>query len=262
MHEGSIIMDLEKMGKFIAEMRKKHSLTQSQLGEMLGISGKAISKWERGISAPDISLLNDLSKILEVSVSEILNGEKDASEDKTNNINIKVIDTYNKIFKKKYTKVIFILISLLLSSIILFSVAYLITNYNKCFVYKLSSGSEEFYLEGLIASNQKENSLLITGISYFGNNNNSKYNYIHSSLVINGKSMAVYEDKIDNLSIKEALEKNSFIVNENSNLSRYIISRNVKSILIEIELSNDNDITKLEIPIKVEKKFSNNQLVY
>lgn len=260
-------MDLEKMGKFIAEMRKKHSLTQSQLGEMLGISGKAISKWERGISAPDISLLNDLSKILEVSVSEILNGEKDASEDKTNNINVKVIDTYNKIFKKKYTKVIFILISLLLSSIILFSVAYLITNYNKCFVYKLSSGSEEFYLEGLIASNQKENSLLITGISYYGEDYKSedavKYKYYNCTLFMNERVIGQIDKKIDGKTLKEALYNNYFIINENINLSDFVLNRKIESIRIEVKLTDYNDKKhKYVIPLKIEKKFSNNRLVY
>lgn len=260
-------MDLEKMGKFIAEMRKKHSLTQSQLGEMLGISGKAISKWERGISAPDISLLNDLSKILEVSVSEILNGEKDASEDKTNNINVKVIDTYNKLFKKKYTKVIFILISLLLSSIILFSVAYLITNYNKCFVYKLSSGSEEFYLEGLIASNQKENSLLITGISYYGEDYKSedavKYTKIEVKTFINGKIIGTDTKNIENLPLERAIQNANIIINENPTLTDYIINKKLKKMKIIIELSKDNKrIDQYVIPLKIEKKFSNNRLVY
>lgn len=260
-------MDLEKMGKFIAEMRKKHSLTQSQLGEMLGISGKAISKWERGISAPDISLLNDLSKILEVSVSEILNGEKDISEDKANNVNIKVIDAYNKIFKKKYTKVIFILISLLLSLIILFSVAYLITNYNKCFVYKLSSGSEEFYLEGLIASNQKENSLLITGISYYGEDDgledSTKYKYINSVLIINDKVIGVIDKSLNSKTVKDALYNNYFIINENFKLSNYALNKKIKSIRIEVKLTDYNEnVKKYDIPLKVEKKFSNNRLVY
>ncbi len=260
-------MDLEKMGKFIAEMRKKHSLTQSQLGEMLGISGKAISKWERGISAPDISLLNDLSKILEVSVSEILNGEKDASEDKNNNINIKVIDTYNKIFKKKYTKVIFILISLLLSSIILFSVAYLITNYNKCFVYKLSSGSEEFYLEGLIASNQKENSLLITGISYYGEDYKSedavKYNKIEIKTYINGRIIGEDSRELNASSIENAIKNNYIIINESPIITNYILKKNIRKMTIVIFLTTEEDETiKIEIPLKIEKKFSNNRLVY
>ena len=257
-------MDLEKMGKFIAETRKEHSLTQSQLGEMLGISGKAISKWERGISAPDISLLNDLSKILEVSVSEILNGEKDTYEDKTNNINVKVIDTYNKIFKKKYTKVIFILISLILSLIILFSLAYLITNYNKCFVYKLSSGSEEFYLEGLIASNQKENSLLITGISYYGEENNSEtYQRIIVMALINGKTIGENEKTIDNKEQKEAFNSINLVINESPTITKYILNKNIKEMKIIVTLINENgNKEKYDIPLKIEKKFSNNQLVY
>jgi len=261
-------MDLEKMGKFIAEMRKKHSLTQSQLGEMLGISGKAISKWERGISAPDISLLNDLSKILEVSVSEILNGEKDASEDKNNNINIKVIDTYNKIFKKKYTKVIFILISLLLSSIILFSVAYLITNYNKCFVYKLSSGSEEFYLEGLIASNQKENSLLITGISYYGEDYKSEddtyYTEIKTIVRINESEIFNEEISVSPKTIKNIFNELYISINENPKIGDFFRLKNInKDLSVIIEFNNaENQMQKYVIPLKIEKKFSNNRLVY
>lgn len=261
-------MDLEKMGKFIAEMRKKHSLTQSQLGEMLGISGKAISKWERGISAPDISLLNDLSKILEVSVSEILNGEKDISEDKANNVNIKVIDAYNKIFKKKYTKVIFILISLLLSLIILFSVAYLITNYNKCFVYKLSSGSEEFYLEGLIASNQKENSLLITGISYYGEDYelDEEIMYDRAKVILKINKSEIFSEELENESntIKNILKDFYISINENKKIGEFFKDQNIdKSISLIIIFSNlDNQKQEYDIPLKIEKKFSNNRLVY
>ena len=80
-------MDLQKMGKFIAEMRKKRGLTQSQLGEALGLSGKAISKWERGLNAPDISLLNDLADALDVNVSEILTGGLIKEEITTETVN-------------------------------------------------------------------------------------------------------------------------------------------------------------------------------
>lgn len=118
-------MDLQKMGKIISEMRKKKALTQNQLGDMLGVSGKAVSKWERGISAPDISILNELSKILEISVSEILTGEKmqnTISKETVNEITVSGIGAYNNFFKKKYTKVIFILISILLLVTVTFSI--------------------------------------------------------------------------------------------------------------------------------------------
>ena len=69
-------MDQIKIGKFIAECRKKANLTQMQLSEKLGITDKAISKWERGISMPDTSIMLELCDILGISVNELLSGEK------------------------------------------------------------------------------------------------------------------------------------------------------------------------------------------
>ena len=53
-------MDLNKVGKFIAENRNLQSLTQKDLGEFLNINPKTVSKWERGVNAPDIALLTDV----------------------------------------------------------------------------------------------------------------------------------------------------------------------------------------------------------
>lgn len=71
-----VAMDQIKIGKFIAECRKKVGLTQMQLSEKLGITDKAISKWERGITMPDTSIMLELCDILGISVNELLNGEK------------------------------------------------------------------------------------------------------------------------------------------------------------------------------------------
>ncbi len=69
-------MDQLKIGKFIAECRKQKNLTQMQLAEKLGITDKAISKWERGIAMPDSSIMLELCDILGISVNELLNVEK------------------------------------------------------------------------------------------------------------------------------------------------------------------------------------------
>ena len=74
-------MNLEKIGKFIASSRKKQNLTQEQLAEQLGITKNAVSKWERGLCLMDMSLLEPLSKILKVTVNEILAGEKIERDD-------------------------------------------------------------------------------------------------------------------------------------------------------------------------------------
>lgn len=70
------IMNQEKMGLFISELRKEYKLTQKELADKLGILDTSISKWERGINAPDISYLTELSKIFHVTVQELLNGER------------------------------------------------------------------------------------------------------------------------------------------------------------------------------------------
>ena len=69
-------MDQLKIGKFIAECRKQKDLTQMQLAEKLGITDKAVSKWERGGAMPDASIMLELCDILGISVNELLSGEK------------------------------------------------------------------------------------------------------------------------------------------------------------------------------------------
>ena len=68
-------MNQVKIGKFIAECRKKNNLTQMQLAEKLNITDRAISKWENGKAMPDSSLMLDLCKNLKISVNDLLNGE-------------------------------------------------------------------------------------------------------------------------------------------------------------------------------------------
>lgn len=68
-------MDQIKIGKYIAEKRKQKGLTQIQLAEMLGMSDKSVSKWERGICLPNVSLYFELCGILEISIDEFLSGE-------------------------------------------------------------------------------------------------------------------------------------------------------------------------------------------
>lgn len=69
-------MNQVKIGEFIAQLRKDKNLTQEKLGEKLGITNKTISRWETGIYLPDIEMLQILSKELNVSINEILAGER------------------------------------------------------------------------------------------------------------------------------------------------------------------------------------------
>lgn len=73
-------MDQEKIGKFIATIRKEHSMTQKELAQRLGVSDKTVSKWETGRGLPEISIMRSLCETLDISINELLSGERlDAS---------------------------------------------------------------------------------------------------------------------------------------------------------------------------------------
>lgn len=74
-------MNQEKIGKFISEERKNKNLTQEQLAVKLGISKNAVSKWERGLNMPDVSLFESLCKELDISINELISGKRINDDD-------------------------------------------------------------------------------------------------------------------------------------------------------------------------------------
>ena len=68
-------MDNQKFGRFIRDLRKKANMTQKELGEKLNVTDKAVSKWERGLGFPDISIINLLAETFGITASEVLNAE-------------------------------------------------------------------------------------------------------------------------------------------------------------------------------------------
>lgn len=107
-------MDQVKIGKFIAELRKENNLTQERLGEKLGVTNKTVSRWENGNYMPNIEMLSLLSKEFDVSINELISGErldaesfKKAAEDNlVTALNNSTFTLKEKIsfFKKKWLK--------------------------------------------------------------------------------------------------------------------------------------------------------------
>ena len=102
-------MNNQKIGQYIKQKRKEKKLTQQQLGDLVGVSFKAVSKWECGNSIPDISILKKVCKELEISIEELLDGN-----DK------------NKLLEPKNKKRIFLIISILAIFIVLISIILII----------------------------------------------------------------------------------------------------------------------------------------
>ena len=73
-------MDSRKTGELIYKLRKEKNLTQKELGELLFVSDKAVSKWERGLGYPDISLLTEISRVFQITLENIMSGEINTNE--------------------------------------------------------------------------------------------------------------------------------------------------------------------------------------
>ena len=69
-------MDQKKIGSFLKELRKEKGITQEQFAELLGVSGRTVSRWETGSNMPDISLLVSIAEYFDISIPEIINGER------------------------------------------------------------------------------------------------------------------------------------------------------------------------------------------
>ena len=122
-------MDNKKIGELIKRLRINKGLTQEQLGDMVGVGFRSVSKWERGITLPDISIINDVSKILGITSDELLSGE--LNEETITNT------------KKKNNKRTKLIISILLV-IILITLSIFIYQKNKTYVYELESIDKDY----------------------------------------------------------------------------------------------------------------------
>ncbi len=101
-------MDVQKIGAFLAELRKERNLTQDELGMQIGVTNKTISRWENGNYLPPVEMLQILSNTFDVSINEILNGER-ISDNNYKNVseqNLKSALINSDLVIKKHRKII------------------------------------------------------------------------------------------------------------------------------------------------------------
>jgi transcriptional regulator with XRE-family HTH domain len=144
---GGVNMDYQRTGLLISDLRKEKGLTQKELADKLGITDRAVSKWERGLGCPEISLLDDLSRILDISILEILKGRKLDKDEIFNNENIIESMSYSKEnFKrklKKYFNITCISIILIISLILIVNNLKSIYYLNKTYRNNFFDNSEQ-----------------------------------------------------------------------------------------------------------------------
>ena len=100
-------MDQEKIGKFIAELRKEKNMTQEQLAEKLGVTDKSISRWENGRNMPDLSLFKPLCNELDITLNGLMSGEKVKEKEYQEKLEENIVNTIaysnNKVKRVKLT---------------------------------------------------------------------------------------------------------------------------------------------------------------
>ncbi|MBR4671964.1 MAG: helix-turn-helix transcriptional regulator [Bacilli bacterium] len=98
-------MNQEKIGRFISERRKIKKMTQAELGEILGVSDKSVSKWETGKCMPDLSLFPELCKVLDITINDLMSGEKVDNEKYINTLEVNIVKLADSLKKKRKNKI-------------------------------------------------------------------------------------------------------------------------------------------------------------
>ena len=257
-------MDQKKLGRYIASKRKALGYTQKDISNLLNIGEKTVSKWERGINAPDISILKQLSEVLNVSVIDLLSAE-DTVDHKADNYNIiGGIIFYNNLAKIKYIK---LLTTLLFLIVFTFLLLFSINNYNNFKVFSINSSSNSYKVDGILIYNPKRNIMFINNIDVLdknvGSDKEQSIKFLSIRVVHNKKVILTKEYEVDSTSkLSDYLIDRNIYIDEPNNKD-VIFSNDTRKLEVVIEYINDSDILKkISIPLRLVPLYSNNKLFY
>ena len=243
-------MNQEKIGRLIAELRKKKGLTQSELGEMVGVGDRAVSKWERGITTPNIAIINELSKILGISSNELLAGELQETTGLTpSKNNFKTLLT-------KHKKLFLLIIGI----IFIASITYLIFS-NRQRVYILKDHSQEYNVEGRVVFTKNKAYVLIEGINFYDEalERTTIINYEYrvrsdNKLLFRSGYLGNNDKKLDGITIKDFLQNLKITFNYSDKLDYKEVVKNGIDLQISFLTPDNNTISKeLKISLVKEK---------
>lgn len=229
-------MNSQKVGKFIQEIRKKNNLTQKQLADKYNVTYQAVSKWERGINLPDVTLLRQMSKDFNISIEDILDGS--TSKQKRNNI-IPII----------------IIILVIIASVI----GIIYVKNDKSFEFKtISTTCKEFKVSGSIAYDKEKSSIYISHVDYCGGNDETTYKNIECNLYESNddlnKKISSCKPSDNNTTLEDYLKDVEINID---NYSQTCKQYNNKSLYLEINATDKNDKTVVyKIPLELNDNCS------
>lgn len=245
-------MDQKKIGRFIYNLRVKKGLSQNKLAEMIPISRQAVSNWELGKSIPDSGTLIILSRIFNVTINELLLGEKNANNDiwTLQNITLDIIDEKNK-KEKKFKRITKIFSLVIIVIIILFLAYYFINSYNSIRIYKMNGIGNNFITNDGIFITTKQKIYFRLG------------KLIYDDDIDINKIKLYYVDEINEKKIIFSDTKADILITDFYGYEEYFSYNNISEIIQNIYLEIQyNDSKKEIIKINVKKDFANNKLFF
>lgn len=221
-------MNPEKVGNFIKKLRKDNNLTQKDLALKYGVTYQAVSKWENGNNLPDVTLLRQMSKDFNVSILELLDGEKSKSN------------------KKKYIIIfISVIIVLLLSFLI-----YKQFDKGETFSFKtISTNCSDFDVSGSIAYDNSKTSIYISNITYCGNEDNTTYKLLECKLyeVAGDTKVLISNKSYNNMTLEDFLKQVTFTY---EHFSESCKMHKDGGLVLEIEATDSVNTKYFKIPLE------------
>lgn len=199
-------MDLMKIGKYIASKRKSLGLTQAQLAEKLGMSDKSVSKWERGICLPDVSVYIELCDILGISLNEFIAGEDLTQENviRQSEENLIQISADGNARRKKLQRVIVILLCVVVfGSGALFCVSYMNGYFRNNYIAPIAKDSMEMKTAEVLSG--------VDGAYMYRYTTDGAYKSMTMSLCVYENGRIVSREEILNTSIESEAQQEGMI---------------------------------------------------
>lgn len=242
-------MNQEKIGQFIASERKKKKLTQIEFAKKIGVSNSAVSKWETGNGMPDYSVFNNLCKEFNITVNELLAGERNT---KDNN----VIGEYMKIKdkKNKFKIIITILVSLLIIFCVIFG-TFFFNSYKSITMYEFVGANDNFRYDSATYLKSKIKTVFTGGQFRINNPVISEEDILDKKLAIkeNDKYYLFGNVTPGSLSYEEYLYGDIFSIAELSHLPN--------DLYLIVWYRFDGEILYDEIKLEYKEILSNDKLI-
>lgn len=230
-------MDQNKLGEMIKNIRIKNNLTQQKLGDMLGVTYQAVSKWENGKNIPDIAVLKLISEKFDVDFEELLTGNKK---------------------NKKELKLFYFIIPILIVSLLF--ILFLISRDKNSYEFQnLKSNDPKFEIQGVVAFSDDKTSIFISNIEAKFQDDTKYINLDCTLYEVNDKSHtqiskcdASSENELEGFStLSELLKTTSFNVSNFSRTCKYFMHNNL---YLEINAIDENNKTiSYKVPIIIEE---------